>query len=375
MSFLDVGGQKWEELAKSNEVVHMGHNCNHLELDPSIHEAMIAAIENDEYRNYTPPYGFEELQSLMKADVGVDSVDVMVTQGATEAIFQAMSTVLQPGDQAIVTDPGWPHIANFARQLGAEVIEVPIYEFPSKGKLTEELVTKHLTPRTKLVALVDPLNPLGTSYSEQEIKALCKLVEGHDAYLLHDATYRDFATEGHFPAIRYSDRAIMNISLSKICGFAGLRVGATLAHPKVVSRIRERQVNRLGGNWIAQRGAIAAYKSANVWRPKVLKRNSANQEMLYQAIAKSDGLRVIAYPSAGNFLAVDVTGAGCGAEEVVKAVLKAGFVIRSGGYTSPRFGNRFVRVTTTVVAEQMERFCKGLPSALEKLSRKVVKAA
>src|SRR3546814_16339025 len=100
--------------------------------------AMISAIDTDEYRNYTPPYGFEELRALMKADVGVEDVDVMVTQGATEAIFQAMSTVLQPGDQAIVTDPGWPHLGNFARQLGAEVIEIPIYGAPSEGKLTAD---------------------------------------------------------------------------------------------------------------------------------------------------------------------------------------------------------------------------------------------
>src|SRR3546814_295487 len=192
----------------------------------------------------------------MKADVGVEDVDVMVTQGATEAIFQAMSTVLQPGDQAIVTDPGWPHIGNFARQLGAEVIEIPIYGAPSEGKLTADTVRKHLTPRTKLITLIDPLNPLGTSYSENEIKAMCELAEEQGAYFLHDATYRDFATDGHFPAIRYSDRAIMNISLSKICGFAGMRVGATLAHPRLLRQIRERQVNRLGGNWVAQRGAI-----------------------------------------------------------------------------------------------------------------------
>jgi aspartate/methionine/tyrosine aminotransferase len=339
----------------------MGHNCNQLELDPAIHAAMIEAIEGDEYRNYTPPFGFEELRALMLDDVGVPGMAAMVTQGATEAIFQAMSTVLQPGDQAIVSDPGWPHIGNFARQLGAEVIEVPLYA-SGCHKMTADAVRPYVTPRTKLVALVDPLNPLGSSYSEREVTDLCALVEEIDAYLLHDATYRDFAAPGHFPAIRYSKRAFMNVSLSKICGFAGMRVGATIAAPQFVRKVAERQVSRLGGNWIAQKGAIAAYRTKAAWRPRVVDTNRRNQQLLKDVIATIPGLEVLVYPSSGNFLALDVTGTGLDAEAFVRKVLDAGFVIRSGGYTSPRFGNRFVRVTTTVSVSDMTRFCSTLPS-------------
>jgi aspartate/methionine/tyrosine aminotransferase len=361
MEFLNVGGKSWEELACSDDLVHMGHNCNQLELDPAIHAAMIEAIEGDEYRNYTPPFGFEELRALMLDDVGVPGMAAMVTQGATEAIFQAMSTVLQPGDQAIVSDPGWPHIGNFARQLGAEVIEVPLYASGSH-KMTADAVRPYVTPRTKLVALVDPLNPLGSSYTERDVTDLCALVEEIDAYLLHDATYRDFAAPGHFPAIRYSKRAFMNVSLSKICGFAGMRVGATIAAPQFVRKVAERQISRLGGNWIAQKGAIAAYRTKAAWRPRVVDTNRRNQQLLKDVIATIPGLEVIVYPSSGNFLALDVTGTGLDAEAFVRKVLDAGFVIRSGGYTSPRFGNRFVRVTTTVSVSDMTRFCSTLPS-------------
>jgi len=364
MEFLNVGGKKWEDLALSDEVIHMGHNCNQLELDPTIHRAMVRAIENDDYRNYTPPYGFEELRRLMYDDVGVPGVEVMVTQGATEAIYHAMSTILKPGDQTIVSDPGWPHIANFARQLGSEVVEVPIYSSNTRHKMLPELVREYMTARTRLVTVIDPLNPLGSSYSEAEIKGLCKLVEDNDAWLLHDATYRDFARDGHFPAVRYSERAVMNISLSKICGFAGLRVGATIAHPRLMTRIAEMQVSRLGGNWIAQQGAIAAYRSKANWCPKVLEINRHNQKTLQACISRIPGLRTIVPSSSGNFLAIDVTKTGYDAETIVKATLDAGFVIRSGGYTSKRFGNQFVRVTTTVPPDHVEKFCDAFPAAV-----------
>jgi aspartate/methionine/tyrosine aminotransferase len=201
---------------------------------------------------------------------------------------------------------------------------------------------------------------------------MCALVEHHDAYLLHDATYRDFAIDGHFPAIRYSERAIMNISLSKICGFAGMRVGATLTNPKLLRTIRDRQISRLGGNWVAQRGAIAAYQSKKSWQPRVLDTCRRNQRVLNDCIAKPDGLRVLVYPSYGNFLAVDVTGTGRSASEFVSAVLDGGFVIRSGGYTSPRFGDEFVRITTTVPPADIDRLGRALPKIVTELLRKPI---
>jgi len=154
----------------------------------------------------------------------------------------------------------------------------------------------------------------------------------------------------------------MNVSLSKICGFAGMRVGATIAAPPFVRKVAERQVSRLGGNWIAQKGAIAAYRTKAAWRPRVVDTNRRNQQLLKDVIATIPGLEVLVYPSSGNFLALDVTGTGLDAEAFVRKVLDAGFVIRSGGYTSPRFGNRFVRVTTTVSVSDMTRFCSTLPS-------------
>ena len=127
MEFLNVGGRSWEDLALAKNLIHMGHNCNHLEIHEAIHEAMIKAIEVDDYRNYAPPYGFAELRDLIKNDLKIPGAEVMVTQGATEAIYQAMASILEPGDETIVADPGWPHIGNFARMLKSDVVEVPIY--------------------------------------------------------------------------------------------------------------------------------------------------------------------------------------------------------------------------------------------------------
>lgn len=368
MEFLNVGGRSWEDLALSHDVLHMGHNCNHLEIDSAINEAMISAIGENAYRNYTPPYGFKELRNLIHEDLGVPSAKVLVTQGATDAIYQIMSAVLRPGDQVLVSDPGWPHIANFARGLGAEVVEVPIYAAATGYKMHPDLLREYITPRTKLIAVIDPLNPLGSRYSESEIRDLCHLADQSGAYFLHDSTYRDFAEGQHFPAVRYYDRAAVTISLSKTCGFAGLRVGAAIAQGKLFDLLTTNHISRLGGNWVAQRGAIAAYRTKPKWLPKVLEVNRQHQAEIKTCIDRLKKIRPIVFPSGGNFLAIDVTETENIANAIVETVLDFGIVIRSGNYTSKRFGDRFLRVTTTVPPDYVSRFCEVFPQALRKVS-------
>jgi aspartate/methionine/tyrosine aminotransferase len=345
----------------------MGHNCNHLEIHEAIHAAMIKAIKADEYRNYAPPNGFAELRDLIQSDLKIPDVEVMVTQGATEAIFQAMVFILEPGDETIVADPGWPHIGNFARMLKSNVVEVPIYSSNVGYKLQPDLVSAYLTNRTKLISIIDPLNPLGSAYSEAEIRALCDLAASRGIWLLHDATYRDFSRDGHFSAVRCYERAVMNISLSKICGFAGLRIGASVAHPKAMAKIADYQVGRLGGNWVSQQGAIAAYKTKTAWCSRLVETNRRNQDAVQVSIAKIPGLSTVVRPSSGNFLAIDVAGTGYDSEQIVRVLLDAGFVVRSGTYTSARFGNRFVRITTSIPEDEVSQFCVALPRAIERL--------
>jgi len=361
MAFFDVGGKDWEELALSQDLIHMGHNCNHLPIHPTIKQAMSKAIEAEEFRNYSPPFGFKELRELIYEDVGVPGVEVLVTQGSTDAIYQAMSVLLRPGDETIITDPAWPHIGNFARSLGSTVVEVPVYNNEPGFKLSPNLLREKFSKRTKIISIIDPLNPLGAGYTEEEIRELCNLAQESEAYLLHDCTYRDFADGKHYPSIQYYEKAVMTISLSKSCGFAGLRIGACIAFPEIFEKILNNHISRLGVNWVAQRGAIAAYKSKKEWLPILLETSKYHQKIINECVQSIKGLKCIVYPSKGNFVAVDVTGTGFTAEEIVKRVLDAGIVIRSGEYTSRRFGNRFIRITTTVSSEHVSRFCELFP--------------
>jgi aspartate aminotransferase len=364
MSFLDVGGKPWEELAEDPNLIHMGHNCNHLRVDASINDTMIEAIRAERYRNYPPPYGLARLRDLIRADLALPDAEVLITNGSTEAIYQALSVVLGTNDELIVSDPAWPHIGNFARSLGARVVALPVYADDARYKLHPDQIRAHLTPNTRVIALIDPLNPLGSTYSEEEIRAICSIAAPQGIYVLHDSTYRHFASVTHYPALRCYERAIVAVSLSKACGFAGLRTGAAVVAPELFERITAHHISRLGVNIVTQLGAIAAYESKERWVRRMLATNAEHQQQLAACLTGVSGFKILVFPSSGNFLAIDVTGSGLDAEGVVRRALERGFVVRSGAYTSSRFGNAFIRITTTVPTSHIAKFCAATPAML-----------
>ena len=193
---------------------------------------------------------------------------------------------------------------------------------------------------------------------------MCEIAAERGMYVLHDSPSRHFAGAHHYPAVRCYDRAIVAVSLSKACGFAGLRMGAAIVAPELFQQLVEHHMSRLGVNKVVQLGAIAAYRTQHTWLPRMSALNADHQRRLNDCFETIPGLKTVALPSMGNFLAADVLGTGCDAEEVVRRTLNAGFVIRSGGYTSRRFGNSFIRVTTTIPTEHIEKFCEAFPVAI-----------
>jgi len=363
MAFLDVAGRDYESLANDASLVQMGHNCNQLPLEPAIVETMIDALRRNEFRNYAPSYGLEELRSLVVADIGVQGTEALITHGATEAIYNTMASLLSAGDAVIVSEPAWPHLANFARSLKCNVVTLPVYDDRLGYRMTAELIAANLTPQVKVVVVVDPLNPTGAAYPAEEIKQICELASKHGFYVIHDSTYRDFSTQ-HHSALGYSDRAVVAVTLSKSAGFAGLRFGAAVAHRQVFEQIANNQISRLGVNLVTQRGAITAYNTKSRWLPEVRRFNNLHKRMLAGRLASIKGAKALVPNDGGNFLAVDVTEAGRTAEQVVASALHRGFVLRSGVYTSPRFGNRFIRITSTVPTSAVEKLCDALPEII-----------
>ncbi len=364
----DSSNDFFEDVFMDKNIIWMGQNTNHLH-DDTIADAMASCVKDKEYCKYPPPEGFSQLKQLILDDLGFDNCDVLLTAGATESLYLCMQALIEPGDNVILSDPGYFIIGDFSNRFTDDVRYVPIYNEECGYKLTPKLLRENMDENTKMVILIDPLNPLGSSYTEEELKEFAQIAIENDLYLMHDVTYKDFARQ-HFLVEKYAPGQTLTIySFSKIFGMAGLRIGSVVSSKNIIDVIKNAVVNDLGVNIIAQYGAIAGLKSKNQWEDNIREISFNNQKLIKEMVDTVDGVFLPVYPSDANMMVIDVSQTGINPKELSNYLFNRGIFTREGEYTSELFGNKYLRISYSIPTDEIKIFCEEFPKAIEKLRK------
>jgi aspartate/methionine/tyrosine aminotransferase len=366
MKPFEVRNAHFDRLVNTPDLRWMGQNTNHAKPHAAVIEAMERCIRDEEFHVYAPPAGLEELRQGIVSDLGLKDHAALVSDGAVSSLYHVCHTLLQPGDEFITTDPTWNWPMAFARSVGAAVKQIPIYGAEYGYRLAPERLAAAITPKTRVVYLVDPNNPLGTACTSAEIESIAAIAKAAGAYLIHDCTYRHFAHSHELAAKHYPDRTLTIYSFSKWLGLAGLRVGAVVADPDLIERLAGSPPNNLGSSILSQRAALAGLKIKSEWFPGVLTQQRANQKLINDAVIRIPGLEMPVYPSNGNFIVIECEKAGVKPEALVAEFQERKIMIRQGAYHTPTFGDRFIKVSTSVPSLWVEEFVALLPAMVER---------
>jgi len=192
---------------------------------------------------YGTSQGDAELRSLIAAEAGVRSDQVLITVGASQALFLVAQDRCGPGDRVLLTSPCFPATRIVPEGLGAQA-DVLRLRFDDGYRLPLDAVADLLTPRTRLVSVASPQNPSGVRFTDSELLGLVAAVEDRapDAVVLIDEIYRE-SSYGDAPVPRsaatLSPRVLTCSSLSKAHGAPGLRVGwLTVTDADFYARLR-----------------------------------------------------------------------------------------------------------------------------------------
>ena len=186
--------------------------------------------------HYPPVAGTSLLRERIAAWMGAEPANVLVTVGASEANAILTTTLVEPGDEVVVMEPGYRQIRGIAVNAGADVRTFPLD--PSRGWRPDlQALAGAVTDRTKLIAVTNPNNPVGTILAEAEMGAVVDAARRSGAWLLADEVYRgtERLTDDLTPTFwgRY-ERTISVGSLSKAFGLPGLRLGWIVAPAELV---------------------------------------------------------------------------------------------------------------------------------------------
>lgn len=366
MKPFEVRNAHFDRLVNTPDLRWLGQNTNHAKPHPAVIEAVERCLREEEFHIYAPPAGFEDLRAGIVADLGLTDQAALVSDGAVAALYHVCHTLLRPGDDFITTDPTWNWPMAFARSVGATVKQIPIFGAEYGYRLSPERLEAEITPKTKVIYIVDPNNPLGTACTPSEIDGIVAAARRAGAYLIHDCTYRHFAHDHTLAATRYPERTVTIYSFSKWLGLAGLRVGAVVASPDTIEMLAIAPPNNLGSSILAQRAAMAGLRIKAEWFPAVLAQTRSNQALIKAAVDRVPGLSMPVHPSNGNFIIIECSAAGIRPESLVAEYQERKIMIRQGSYHTPTFGDRFVKVSTTVPAKWVEEFVELLPEMVER---------
>jgi len=233
-----------------------------------IKEAAIQAVNNN-YNNYTPVNGYEELREAIcrkfKRDNKLDYTpnQIVVSTGAKQSIANIAMVLLNPGDEVLLPAPYWVSYSAIATLAEATYKEIPS-SIDTDFKITPEQLEAAITPKTKLIFFNSPNNPSGSKYTEQEYLALAEVLKKHpNIFILSDEIYEHINYEGeNFSFARIPDlydRTITVNGVAKAFAMTGWRVGY-IGAPEWIAKACTKMQGQItsGTNCIAQRATIAA---------------------------------------------------------------------------------------------------------------------
>ncbi|MCI4365409.1 MAG: pyridoxal phosphate-dependent aminotransferase [Thermoplasmata archaeon] len=360
--------------AHRREVAWMSQNTNHLVPPQIVREAVEGALRERRYEGYPYASGDPELLDLVRADLGIPGLPPFLTAGGTESLYMIARALLGPGDEVVSSDPSYFIIHRFIELSGARTRNLDIYAPPYR--LTADRVREAIGPKTRMILLIDPLNPIGSGYPREEVRAIAEIAHDHHLTLLNDVTYRDFSREPTLAAEFAPEETVTVWSVSKNCGLAGLRIGGFSATPDRVRAIARYNTNDLGVNVLAQVAALAALRSKSKWIGEVVRQTRANGERVTATASSVEGVTVPVHPSWANMTILDVAGTGLSPEAIQEEMLRVhGVFVRSGNYLSATHGGKFVRASFSNPPGDIDRFATAFPESLRALRARAMAPA
>ncbi len=347
-----IPGKPLEELEREygiKNAVKMASNENALGPSP---KAVAALRKNLLSVHRYPEGGCHYLRQKLVKALGVKSEELVFGNGSDELLVFAVRAFVGAGDEVVTADPTFLIYEIASSAENGRVVKVPMQDFhyDLSGMFAK------ITPRTKLIFIANPDNPVGTYINEKRLSAFLERVP-RGVLVVLDEAYHEFArVKKDYPDSmklrKHFHNLIVTRTFSKAHGLAGLRVGYAVAQPDIAeafNKVRE----PFNVNLLAQAAAIAALDDK-----KFLKRTLAmvdqGRQFLTEAL-KELGFRVV--DTATNFILFDL---GSDSKPVYEALLKQGIIVR------PMSGwglNTFLRVTIGKKTDNV-RFLKALKKTL-----------
>ncbi len=263
---------------------------------------------DDGFTKYTPATGFKDLReavaekSVKENHIPAKPENVLIAP-TKHTLFMTCMALLDPGDEAIIPDPGWVSYGPMVVLAGAK--PVPVRAADGQGFVPNpDDIAERITPRTRLIMLNSPSNPAGSVYPRAAMKGIADLAQDHDLVVVSDEIYEKILYDGEHvsPASLDGmfDRTVTVNGFSKTYSMTGWRLGWLVAPKpmfKEISKVQEHSITCATA--FAQKAGVAALRGPTEPLQKMVAEFRARRDLILKELAKMD--RVTCFKPAGAF--------------------------------------------------------------------------
>ena len=268
-------------------------------------DVALQAVKNFDIKvlEYSHSAGFESYRNKLSAyyknqGLPVDTKDIIITTGGSEALMFALGSTLDNGDEIIIPEPFYANYNGFATASGVKV--VPVISGIETGFALPPMedFEKLITPKTKAIMICNPGNPTGYLYSEAEINKLAEIVKKHDLFLIADEVYREFTYDGlkHYSVLNVpglEQHAIMIDSVSKRFSMCGARIGCVVSkNAEFMATAMKFAQARLSPPTYAQVASEAALDTPQSYFDEVITEYVDRRDTLVEEMEKIEGVTI-----------------------------------------------------------------------------------
>jgi len=362
----------FEVLAKARRLEAEGKRIVHLEIgEPdfatpdNIVEAGISAMQNG-YTHYTPAAGIFEARQAVAGFVTrmlkteVDPAEVVLVPGSKNVLLFTLLACIEPGDEVILPDPGYPAYASQVNFLGAVPKVVTLREETGFRMDLEELASV-VTPKTRMLIINTPQNPTGGVLTEEDVRFVCDLAQEHDLIVVSDEIYSqlvygfDHVSPLSQPGMR--ERTVLMDGVSKSYAMTGWRLGYAVAPKALAAKLDQLMINSsscaAAFTQIAAIEALSAPESAHAVN-RMVKVFEHRRDLIVDGLNEIPGIRCTR-PQGAFYAFPNVEGTGFGERELADRLLSEAGVAVLPGTAFGEAGKGYIRIAYTQSEDELLR--------------------
>ena len=364
----------FDVLVRARALEAQGRSVIHLEIGepdfPTPPHVIAAAKQalDEGWTHYGPTQGLPELREAIAAHISrsrgvqVGPQHVSVVPGGKPIIFFPMIALLEPGDEVIYPNPGFPIYESMIRFLGAKPVPIPLEE--SRGfSFDLNLFRDRLNDRTKMVVLNSPQNPTGGVIPAQDLAAIAEMLRDRDVIVLSDEIYSEIyygeppVSIASFPGML--EKTIILDGFSKTYAMTGWRMGYGVMAEWLVDAVNKLMVNSNSCTAsFTQRAGIAALQGPRDGVHAMVAEFRRRRDAIVVGLNQVPGFRC-AMPGGAFYAFANVTGTGMSSKELADLLLYEAGVAGLNGGCFGEYGDGYIRFS----------YANSLPNLMEAVER------